>query len=173
MEKTLPVGSYVAVRDSEAVRRDDIIVHQTVIVTGTPAGTFIKRVVAIGGDTIACCNSGNVVLNGKELREPYVFEDDRQPFRPVTVPPGRLFLLGDHRSSSRDSRSYLNDAFSGTVAEGDVVGVVSGPYTRARAHAQSLVTVLPYLIGLGVVVGLATALAMRSRANRKIRAAIA
>jgi signal peptidase I len=158
MEQTLPVGSYIAVREDAAVGRGDIIVHR---MPDVPGGTFTRRVVAIGGDTIACCEGGNVVLNGEELREPYVFEDDRQPFGPVTVPPSRLFVLGDHRSASSDSRSYLNDAFSGTVAEGDVIGVASGPYGRARAHVQPLVTALPYLVALGLVVGLATALAMR------------
>jgi signal peptidase I len=81
---------------------------------------FIKRVIGVGGDTVACCDvRGRVTVNGKPLDEPYVFEDndlDQRRFGPVTVPKGQLWLMGDHRSDSSDSRSH------GPVPESKVVG---------------------------------------------------
>ncbi|MGW3246007.1 signal peptidase I [Streptomyces sp. NPDC001070] len=86
---------------------------------------LIKRVVAVGGDTVKCCDTqGRVTVNGTPLNEPYI-----HPGNPpseikftVKVPPNRLFVMGDHRSNSADSRFHLNDAGNGTVPENLVVG---------------------------------------------------
>jgi signal peptidase I len=103
---------------------------------------FIKRVIAVEGDRVACCTNGNVTVQPEgsdrpvELVEPYVFEDNEQPFCEagstqdacppgapgVLVPEGRLWVMGDHRGASRDSRSYINDANSGTVPVDRVIG---------------------------------------------------
>lgn len=91
---------------------------------------FIKRVIGVPGDTVACCNAGRVTVNGKPLDESgYVFEDDRQPFRPVKVAPGKLWVMGDHRSESSDSRA------NGQVPQARVLGraiVVVWPLSRAK-----------------------------------------
>jgi signal peptidase I len=69
--------------------------------------SYIKRVIGIPGDTVEI-DSGQVIVNGKLLMEDYVPEQyrDRQSLAPVTVPADEYFVLGDHRSSSNDSRNW-------------------------------------------------------------------
>lgn len=92
---------------------------------------LIKRVVAVGGDTVKCCDTqGLVTVNGMPLNESaYLHPGNKpstQPFE-VTVPQGRLWVMGDHRENSADSRSHQNDKsstaqYGGTVSEESVVG---------------------------------------------------
>ncbi|MDT3443790.1 MULTISPECIES: signal peptidase I [unclassified Pseudofrankia] len=91
---------------------------QNLLGLGAPSDKdFIKRVIGVGGDTVSCCDSDNrVMVNGKALDEPYVFENDFQPFAPVKVPDGRLWVMGDHRGASSDSRA------NGTIPTSAVVG---------------------------------------------------
>jgi len=88
---------------------------------------FVKRVIAVGGQTVQCCDAeGRVTVDGKALIEPYVFlsDPDNQPspFGPILVPEGRMWLMGDHRDQSSDSRSHITDPDQGTVAMDDVIG---------------------------------------------------
>ncbi|HEV2087541.1 MAG TPA: signal peptidase I [Cryptosporangiaceae bacterium] len=130
MENTLLVDDRVLVnkvvyslRDPE---RGEIVVF--VPPPGWNAGSgkedYIKRVIGVGGDRVVCCDAQNrVTVNGRALVEEYLFPGDApssQPFD-VTVPTRRLFLLGDHRSASADSRFHL-DADLGTVPVDLVVG---------------------------------------------------
>ncbi len=86
---------------------------------------FIKRVIGIPGDHVACCDSkGRVMVNGVPLTEPYIFPGDSpsdQPFS-IVVPAGRLWVMGDHRAASSDSRAHLGDPGGGTVPESKVIG---------------------------------------------------
>jgi signal peptidase I len=69
--------------------------------------SYIKRVIGLPGDTVAVEN-GYVIVNGKRLVENYVppdYRDDR-PYPPTVVPPNDYFVLGDHRTSSNDSRAW-------------------------------------------------------------------
>ncbi|MBT2477832.1 signal peptidase I [Streptomyces sp. ISL-94] len=98
---------------------------------------LIKRTIAIGGDTVECKKGGPVVVNGKELVEPYIFPGntpcDDAPFGPITVPEGKIWVMGDHRQNSQDSRYHMQDSTQGFVPVDDVVGravVVAWPITR-------------------------------------------
>jgi signal peptidase I len=86
---------------------------------------FIKRVIGVGGDHVVCCDTqGHVTVNGRPLTEPYLFpgvKPSEQNFD-VTVPKGRLWVMGDHRDSSADSRAHLSDGEDGTIPQTDVIG---------------------------------------------------
>ena len=77
---------------------------------------FVKRVIGLPGDQVACCTGGHVTVNGTPLDETYLYEDDQRPFPQTTVPKGMLWVMGDHRSVSADSRVY------GLVPESSVIG---------------------------------------------------
>jgi len=99
---------------------------------------FIKRVIAVGGQTVQCCDAqGRVTVDGRPLDEPYTYVSDPEyqstPFGPVTVPAGRLWVMGDHRDESADSRAHISDPDQGTIAVDDVIGkafVVIWPISR-------------------------------------------
>ncbi|WP_373292066.1 signal peptidase I [Streptomyces daqingensis] len=97
---------------------------------------LIKRVIAVGGDTVQCSRGGQVEVNGKPLDETYLFPGntpcDDKPFGPVKVPEGRLWMMGDHRQDSLDSR-FHQKLDAGTVPADQVVGravLVAWPLTR-------------------------------------------
>jgi signal peptidase I len=90
---------------------------------------LIKRVIAVAGDTVQCQGTGPVEVNGKPLKEPYVFPgntpctDDGIGGRfKVTVPAGKIWVMGDHRQDSLDSRYHQHDTTHGFVPLSSVVG---------------------------------------------------
>lgn len=104
---------------------------------------LVKRVIATGGQTVECRNEDGrgVTVDGKPLREPYIDrslqneqfgEDDDDhagscygdDFGPVTVPEDHVWVMGDNRSNSADSRRHVDDEFQGTVPVSDIRGKV-------------------------------------------------
>lgn len=85
---------------------------------------LVKRVIGIGGDRVVCCDlDGRIVLNGEPLDEPYIIGPTDQVAFDVTVPADSLFVMGDNRGNSRDSRFHL-ESNDGAVPEGNTVGRV-------------------------------------------------
>ncbi|MDX6276110.1 MAG: signal peptidase [Nocardioidaceae bacterium] len=89
-------------------------------------GHLIKRVIGVGGDKVVCCNEkGKMTVNGKVLDEPYLLDQQApasdQAFS-VVVPKSHLWVMGDNRGNSADSRSHLGDPGGGFIADKEVVG---------------------------------------------------
>lgn len=128
MEPTLEIGDHILVNkfiygikipftsirllSFKQPQRGDVVVF---VYPADPSKDFIKRVVAIGGDTVKLVNK-KLYINGVEVPDPHaVYKDDgafstdpqrRENIGPVTVPPGQLFVLGDNRDRSLDSRIW-------------------------------------------------------------------
>ena len=166
---------------------------------GTPdEKDYIKRVIGVPGDRVMCCDaSGNVVVTPKggkptSLNEPYIFENDTTDMRyfcnagngkqlcppgavGILVPPGRLWVMGDHRGNSSDSRFHTTDAHRGTVPENKVVGrafAVVYPFGRARLlHVPQTFSgvALPALPLVGGFAGALPLVAVRRRYRSRSR----
>ncbi|MFF5479520.1 signal peptidase I [Streptomyces sp. NPDC012935] len=90
---------------------------------------LIKRVIGVGGDTVECQGTGPLKVNGKALNEPYVYpgntpcsNDDSGGQFKVKIPQGYLWVMGDHRQNSRDSRYNQGEKYHGMVPVEEVIG---------------------------------------------------
>jgi signal peptidase I len=156
---------------------------------------YVKRVIATAGQTVQCCDAdGRVTVDGRPLTEPYIYQDsplgggaNSREFGPVTVPAGRLWVMGDHRSASADSRSHVSDQYSGTIAVDDVIGkgalivwpldrftVLDSPDVQAQAEGQASAGPEAWVHGDAAVaapwtLGLAGALPLTAARRRRRR----
>jgi signal peptidase I len=158
MENTLDIGDRVLINklayDIGSIHRGDVVVFNGAG-SWDPAGTgtsgnpisaffsdlggligvthgqddYVKRVIGLPGDHVACCNAkGQVTVNGVPLSESaYIYPGNvpsDQRFS-IVVPPGRLWVMGDHRGDSADSRAHMGiSPGNGTIPESAVLGKV-------------------------------------------------
>jgi signal peptidase I len=116
---------------------------------------LIKRVIAVGGDTVQCCTSGHMTVNGVPLDEPYLYPTDlgtpsQTDFGPIKVPAGKLWVMGDHRSVSEDSRAHRSQPGQGFVPVSDVIGrafTIVWPINRAKLLHRPETFLQPKLVG--------------------------
>ncbi|MCK2221529.1 signal peptidase I [Actinomadura sp. ATCC 31491] len=122
MENTLLVNDRVFVNKlAGKPERGDIVVFK-----GWNGEDTIKRVIGVGGDHVKCCDAKKrITVNGTALDETsYLHPGDfasGDKFD-VTVPAGKLWLMGDHRSASADSRAHMEEPGGGFISENDVIG---------------------------------------------------
>jgi len=135
MEPTVQPGDHVLVGLGSAVRRGDIVILRLppgFSADVTTGGDYIRRVIGLPGDRVACCDShGRVTVNGKPLNETYLYPGNPPSKVPFSVALGRgqLWVLGDLRSLAIDSRIW------GPVPESDVIGRVE-VIIRGRSFRQ-------------------------------------
>lgn len=105
MENTIKPGDTVVVDRTAQVHRGDVIVERQ---PATGPEYYVRRVIGLPGDHVDCCDiHGGITVNGKPLDETYLFPADAPSLSAfsATVPTGKLWLLGDHRSVALDSRT--------------------------------------------------------------------
>ena len=89
---------------------------------------FVKRVIAVGGQTVQCCDQqGRMIVDGKSLDEPYIYWDnpsiqEQKTFEPVKVPAGMVWVQGDIRNNSDDSRYQGGGGVNGAVPVDNIIG---------------------------------------------------
>jgi signal peptidase I len=142
-----------------------------------PEYDLVKRVIAVGGQTVQCCDPQNrVLVDGKPLNEPYIYwmpglPPRQEPFAPVTVPKGDLWVMGDNRNNSSDSRFQAGGGIHGVVPESDVIGIArviiwppgrwggigeSNPQTSAHALPRLDLPVSVPPLGIGTLAAFPT-----------------
>jgi signal peptidase I len=151
MEHTLNVLDRVLVNklvyDFRDPHRGEIIVFKAPRdwQSGTEGEDFIKRIIGTPGDHVVCCDAQNrLEINGHSLDEPFIYKDADGTQDPaadesfdITVPAGRIWVMGDHRSASGDSLEHYeqtNDIQEATIDEKSIVGrafTIFWPVTRA------------------------------------------
>jgi signal peptidase I len=112
--------------DSSGIRK---VIKDSLVFVGVlpdPSKQYlIKRVIGVGGDKVRCCGKdGKVEVNGVSINEPYIYEGDKpsdSEFE-VEVPQGFIWVMGDHRGASADSRFHTDDPNKGMVALDKVTG---------------------------------------------------
>jgi signal peptidase I len=145
---------------------------------------FIKRVIGVPGDHVVCCNAqGRITVNGHPLIENYLYpgSDNRTLPFDITVPAGHLWVEGDHRNDSADSRSHTGLPGGGSIPINKVIGrafVIVWPLSRFHGLStpssfstlsSATASALPSSVGLAAVLPIAfVRLRLRRRRRRNL-----
>ena len=98
---------------------------------------LVKRVIGIAGDRIVCCKNKKLTINGTPVSEPYIFKGNNPSDLTfdIKVAPGKIWVMGDHRGASADSRYHQDDINKGQVPLSRVTGrvfAVIWPFNNAK-----------------------------------------
>jgi signal peptidase I len=141
MGNTVPSGDRVLLAPGTGVRRGDVVVLRVPVSVSGTSTVFVKRLIGLPGDQVACCDSkGRVTVNGRPLDESYLYPGDppsRSGFS-VSLGPGQIWVMGDSRTISVDSRKWGPVPVSGVV--GRVVLVNHGLSFTALHTPRTYVT---------------------------------
>ncbi|SEL86711.1 signal peptidase I [Streptacidiphilus jiangxiensis] len=149
MTPTLRSGDHVMTvpLDGAVPQRGDLVVVDG-SAWGIP-GLTLRRVIGVGGDRVACCAGGGLTVGGRALVEPYAASaNGGLPGYSVTVPPERLFLLGDNRADAVDSRMHLaqdQGTLPLTAVSGRVIWSSRGGWIGRNGDSS----VIAYFVALG------------------------
>ncbi|NLU63222.1 signal peptidase I [Rhodococcus sp. HNM0563] len=129
---------YTSTRSDNTVIRGLQEVGSLVGLVPPDENDLVKRVIAVGGQTVECCDDqGRILVDGQPIDEPYVKMDypftpgvvtcdtevpSGRCFGPVTVPEGHVWVMGDNRSNSADSRYHVGDEHQGSIPLENVIG---------------------------------------------------
>lgn len=155
MEPTYRLGERLVIEriDAGEVRRGDVVLVQ--VPDRYEGGPVLQRVIGMGGDHVVC-DGDRITVNGKPVDEPYVMRGEVNPATgpyDVQVPEGRLFLLGDHRGNSNDSRFFLDEQ-SGSVAASGVLGRAQKGFGAAAVSVViGVLGIVLTLVGIGLGIG--------------------
>lgn len=141
MENTIRPGDQMFAVTGSAIRRGDVVVLRVPRRVSGTNDVFVKRVIGLPGDRVACCDAqGRVTVNGKPLDETYLYPGDRPSVVPfsVTLRRGQIWVLGDRRNISVDSRRWGPVPESGVL--GRVVAVQRGSTLVALRTPQTFVS---------------------------------
>ena len=140
--------SYTSKRSSNKVIGGLQTAGEKVGLLAPDENTLVKRVIATGGQTVQCRKGDpGIMVNGKKVDDSYTMNPPVNPidttrgskecqgnyFGPITIPDGSLWMMGDNRTNSFDSRGHIGDQYQGTIPVENVVGRVESivlPFNR-------------------------------------------
>ena len=134
--------NYVSIRSDNSVLRGLQEVGSFIGIVPPDQNDLVKRIIAVGGQEVGGCSpEGDLLVDGEPLDEPYLEHDPTIPlnpgtnceFGPVQVPEDHVWVMGDNRNNSADSRVYIGDEFQGTVPKENIIGKVQAvilPFSR-------------------------------------------
>ncbi|MFH9608210.1 signal peptidase I [Streptomyces sp. NPDC017448] len=155
MEPTYRQGERLVIEviDTDEIRRSDVVL--VTVPSRYEGRPVLQRVIGMGGDHVVS-DGLRITVNGTHLDEPYLMRGDVAPATgpyDVRVPEGRLFLLGDHRWNSRDSRFFLGEQSGSAAASGVIGRVHEGVAAPVVSGGLGALGVLLTLVGTGLGIG--------------------